>query len=112
MKYFMKNQRFCFLISLLLFFSSCGGDGSGRRGDRRGGASEFPSCPAAGLSEEQKEQIKKIHQDSRSSSRDMSREERRSKSEELQKHILDTVPETEEQRTALSECFKRRRDRN
>ena len=106
MRYF--NQRFCFLIGLLFFLSGCTGNGSGRRGDRRGGEREL-QCPAAKLSEEQKEQIKKLLQDSRSSSRDMNKEERRSTREESQKRILDTVPTTEEQKTALAECFERRR---
>lgn len=111
MRYF--NQRFYLLIGLLLFFSGCTGEGSGRRGDHRGERGELPSCPSAKLSEEQKEQIKKLHQDSKASSRDRGREERRSARETLQERILNTVPETEEQKAALMECFKRRqRDRD
>ena len=106
MKYLIKG--FIFLMGLLLFLNGCKGDDPGRQGDRRGGEREF-QCPAANLSEEQKEQIKKIHQDSRASSRDISKEERQSSREELQKRILDTVPTTEEQKSALAECFERRR---
>ena len=51
-------------------------------------------CPEAGLSKEQKAQI---------------REQRRAARKEIQAHILETVPASEEQKVALSECYENRR---
>lgn len=121
MKVFITNKPLWLLFGLLFFLNGCGGDG--RRGDRgdRGG---FPDCPAAGLSEEQQAQIREIHRNSRTSAGDREHrnegrreaveggnEERRAAREKIQQQILDTVPKTEKQKTALAECFAQRRDR-
>lgn len=104
MKLFYKKSMLYYFISSLIFFSGCGDEGSsGRRGER----GDRHLCEEAGLSEEQKTQVREIHQKNRGS-RELSREERRSARERAQKEILEKVPATEEQRKALSECFKRR----
>ena len=82
------------------------------RGSRRS-LSRFASanfCPEAGLSEEQKEQIKNLSQER--DKQNLSREERRTAREELQKKILEEVASTEDEKTALSKCFEQRKEHN
>ena len=111
MKYIIENQKLFYLfISLLWFFSSCSGDHSGRQRDQSRLSREI-SCPEAELSEEQKVQITEIRQSVRNSNHESSREERQIIGAELQEKILDIVPETEEQRKALTQCFEQRRER-
>ena len=65
-------------------------------------------CPEAGFSDEQKAQAKMLRHDFRASVESLSKEERQAKRAELEQTILDTIAETDEQRTALAECFERR----
>lgn len=125
MKYTIKNQHlFCLFISSLLFFSGCAGNESNNNGNEsnngdkshkqrgRSHSDRKFSCPEAGLSEEQKAQIKEIRQNLRDSNHGLSREERQTNKAELQKTILETIPETEEQRAALEQCFEHRREKS
>ena len=114
-----------FLIFSLSIISCESGDRSNNnQGERRGpdnrdhrgsrqDSSRFTSpnfCPEAGLSEEQKQQIKNLFQER--GDQNLSREERRTAQEELQKKILEEIAKTEEEKTALSKCFEQRRGHN
>ena len=63
-------------------------------------------CPKAELSEEQKNQIKEMRMQFKSSSQEMSREDKKTAREDMQKNILNTIASTEEQKAALANCFK------
>ena len=116
MKYFIKGYLFCLLISSLLFLNACNGNETrARNGRSKGKTGSRFSCPEAGLSEEQQTQIKELRQNFRGSNKDRdrgNREERQAVWLELQQNILATVPETEEQRAALSDCFKRKQSKH
>ena len=117
-----------FLLTFNLFIISCGGKENKSNDEHRGGKenrsnddhqrgskqsfSRFTSpnfCPTAGLSEEQKEQIKNLVQ---GDNQNLTREERRTASQELKKKILEEVVMTEEEKTALSKCFEQKREDN
>ena len=66
-------------------------------------------CPEAKLSEEQKAQVKELRENFRSSTQELDREGKQAARKELQQNILETVPTSEEQKTALSECFENRK---
>ena len=70
-----------------------------------------PDCPEAGFSEEQKAHVKELRQDFKSSVEGLSREERRTAWSEFHQTVLDTIPETDEQKVALSECFEERKNK-
>ena len=63
-------------------------------------------CPKAELSEKQKNQIKEMHMQFKYLSQEMSREEKKTARENMQKNILNMMALTEEQKTALANCFK------
>ena len=75
-----------------------------RRKKRRG-------CPEANFSDEQKAQIKELRQNFRNAHQGqvLTKEQRRAAKTELRQNILDTVPMSDEQRTALLQCFERRK---
>lgn len=113
MKYFIKHQLFCLFIGPLLFFSACNGkEGRTRNGHSERRAGRHLSCPEAGLSEEQQAQIRELRQSFRGSENNRNRGEKGAAHMELNQSILATVPETEQQRAALSECFERRQNRH
>ena len=66
-------------------------------------------CPTAELSEEQKAQVKELRKGFKDSAQDLSKEERRTARKELQQNILNTVPVSEEQKVALTECFENKK---
>ena len=68
-------------------------------------------CPEAGLSDEQKDAWKALRKDFRASVEGLSREEKREKKAEFHQQVLDTIPATEEQAEALSQCFEERKKR-
>ena len=110
MRVFIKNKLLWLLFGLFVFLNGCERE---RRGERRGDRDGFHDCPAARLSEEQQAQIREIHRNSRTSASDREHRngERRASREGIQQRILNTVPRTEEQRTALDECFAQRQSR-
>ena len=69
------------------------------------------SCPEAGLSDEQAVQWETLREEFKASVEGLSKEERRAKRAEFHQHVLEVLPETQEQRTALEECFDRRKER-
>ena len=91
----------------IFFWAGCGGDsdrrdrGQGRRGD---------TCPSANLSEEQKNFIKQLRQDSKQNHQNLSEEQRKTQKGQINQRILNETPSlTPEQKQALSECFNSRR---
>ena len=66
-------------------------------------------CSEAELSEEQKAQMKELRKGFKASAQDLSKEERRTARKELQQNILNTVPVSEEQKVALTECFENKK---
>lgn len=72
----------------------------------------IPLCPEAGLSDAQKEEIRELRHSFRDSARDTNREDRQDTWFEFEQNVLNTIPTTEEQRAALSNCFERRQNRN
>ena len=106
-----------FLLTFNLFIISCGEkENRSNDDDHRGSKQSFSRftspnfCPTAGLSEEQKEQIKNLVQER--DDQNLEREERRTASQELKKKILEEIVMTEEEKTALSKCFEQRREHN
>ena len=106
-----------FFLTFNLFIISCGGkenrSNDDQQKDSKQSFSRFISpnfCPTAGLSEEQKEQIKNLVQET--DDQNLNREERRTASQELKKKILEEIVMTEEEKTALSKCFEQRREHN
>ena len=68
-------------------------------------------CPTADLSEEQKAQVKELREGFKASTQDLSKKEKRTAQKELQQNILNTVPVSEEQKVALTECFENKKDK-
>lgn len=63
-------------------------------------------CPKAGLSDEQKAKMKKMRRSVKSSTRDMNKKDRKAAWSTFEQNVLETVATTEEQKAALSKCFK------
>ena len=74
---------------------------------RRGGL----DCQEADLSRDQKAAIKTIWRDFKAAAEGQTKEERRRLRAEARQSILDTVPSSEAQRTALAACQQRRGQR-
>ena len=79
-----------------------------RRKERRHGR-RHKCSEEAGLSHEQKEDWKALRKEFKASVEGLSREERREKRAVFHQQVLDTIPETEEQAEALSQCFEDRK---
>ena len=69
-------------------------------------------CPDANLSAEQKNSMKKMWQNFREATKNMNREEKKAERADLKTAILQEIPQTEEQRQALSQCMEQRKKRN
>ena len=63
-------------------------------------------CPEAGFSDEQKAKVKEMRNHVKSSTHDMSKEDRQAAWSIFQQNVLETVATTEKQKTALSKCFE------
>ena len=97
-----------FFLTFSLSIVSCERGGRSKNPRQRLTSADF--CTKAGLSEEQKKQIKNLSR--KGDNQNLSREERKTAREELQKKILEEVAKTEEEKTALSKCFEQRKERN
>ena len=109
MSYLMGYMLIGFLAMNLL--TSCSGGLTGRLdpgegSGHKGGSDHKEFCLKATLSEEQKTTIRELRGNSRESTQDLSREERRAQREQLRQNIL-ALAETDKQKTALSECLSR-----
>ena len=68
-------------------------------------------CPEAGLSEAQETQRKELTREFKASVEGLNKAERKAQWEGFQQTLLDIIPETEEQETALAGCFERGKER-
>ena len=66
-------------------------------------------CPEANLSDAQKKSIKEMRRNFKAQAGDLSEADRKQAKQELRQNILDNVLESDEQRTALSACWEKRK---
>ena len=68
-------------------------------------------CLEAGLSDEQKAAWQALRENFKDSVEGLSKEEKKAKWAEFHQQVLDAIPETEEQKAALEQCFEKRKKR-
>ena len=94
----------------LISFEASENDQTAENNQTENRASTDP-CPEAELSDEQKTQIDELRHNVNSPELNLNRENRRIARSNYLQNILETVSLTEEQRVALTNCFKYKRKR-